>query len=227
MPLRDIRLPDDLNPLAKMVVQTFQYPENPDWSVQTDDKELIFDGIKNISRIWPVIKLAGFFSEQLRDMFRGCVWEEDGELVGTAIVQRRGSSSGWVVGTVSVLPSFRRRGIAKQCLVRSVDIIRDHGGEKATLSVIDGNIPALGLYESLGFEVFSGNIEFQAFPEAPPELPEIPDDYYLSATSIFDWEPRYKLVERTTPEAHLKFEPVEVARFKQPGVMRLIIPIII
>jgi len=227
MPLRDINLPDDLNPLAKMIVQTFQYPENPSWSVQTDEKELIVDGIKNIARIWPLIKFASLFSEQLNDMFHGCVWEENGEIVGTAIVQRRGSSALWVVGTVGVLPPFRRRGIAKKCIVRALEIIRGRGGQKATLSVIDGNIPALHLYESLGFETFSGNVEFQAFPENPPDLPLIPEDTTLSPTSFFNWEPRYQLAKITTPETNLKYEPVEEARFKQSGIMRVILPLII
>jgi GNAT superfamily N-acetyltransferase len=227
MPLRDLILPSDLNPLAEMVVQTFQYPENPNWSVQSDEKEFILDGIRNISRIWSLVKLAGKFSPQLQDIFRGCVWEEDGKLVGTSIVQRRGSSSGWIIGTVGVLPEYRRRGIAKVCVERAVKIIREHGGEKVTLSVIDGNVPALRLYESLGFEIFSGDVEFQAFPEEAPDIPEIPAGYAIIHTSHFDWEPRYRIAKRTTPETHHKYEPVEVARFKQSGIMRLVLPIII
>jgi GNAT superfamily N-acetyltransferase len=227
MPIRDLNLPSDLNPLAEMVVQTFQYPENPNWSVQTDEKDLILDGIRNISRIWPLVNLAGKFSPQLQDIFRGCVWEEDGKLVGTTIVQRRGSSSGWIVGTVGVLPGYRRRGIAKECVVRAVEIIREHGGEKATLSVIDGNVPALELYKSVGFEIFSGDVEFQAFPETAPNITETPDDYAIIPASHFDWEPRYRIAKRTTPETHLKYEPVEVDRFKQSGIMRIILPIII
>jgi RimJ/RimL family protein N-acetyltransferase len=108
-----------------------------------------------------------------------------------------------------------------------VEIVRERGGEKATLSVIDGNIPALKLYESLGFEVFSRDIEFQAFPEAPPNISEIPDDYAIIPASYFDWKPRYRIAKLTTPETHLKYEPVDVARFKQSSIMRIILPIII
>jgi GNAT superfamily N-acetyltransferase len=165
MTLRDIQLPGDLNPLAEMVVKTFQYPENPNWSVQTDEKEALVDAIKNFSRIWLLIRLAGFFSKPVQDLLRGCVWEEDGVPVGTTIVQRRSSTTGWVVGTVGVLPGFRRRGIARKCVVRALDIIREHGGEKATLGVIDGNLPAHALYESLGFEVFQGPLNSRHSPK--------------------------------------------------------------
>ena len=37
MPLRNLTLPYDLEPLVEMVAETFQYPGNPEWSVQTDE----------------------------------------------------------------------------------------------------------------------------------------------------------------------------------------------
>jgi len=39
--LRPLEWPRDLNPFGEMLYDTFQYPENLEWSVQTDEKEQI------------------------------------------------------------------------------------------------------------------------------------------------------------------------------------------
>jgi len=41
MELRPLEWPRDLKPLGEMIFDTFRYPENPQWSVQTDEKEQI------------------------------------------------------------------------------------------------------------------------------------------------------------------------------------------
>jgi len=41
MELRPLEWPRDLTSLEEMICDTFQYPENPEWSVQTDEKEQI------------------------------------------------------------------------------------------------------------------------------------------------------------------------------------------
>jgi len=39
--LRPIKFSRDLTSLVEMICDTFQYPETPEWSVQTDEKEQI------------------------------------------------------------------------------------------------------------------------------------------------------------------------------------------
>jgi len=49
----ELRLLDfsrDLTPLGEMICNTFQYPENPEWSVQTDEKEDIARRAQLVSR---------------------------------------------------------------------------------------------------------------------------------------------------------------------------------
>ena len=81
MPMRPIKLPNDLLPLAEMLVDTFQYPENEAWSVQSDEQEQLVEGMRNLSRMWPLIRLIQLLSPPLRDLLRGYVWEENGLLV--------------------------------------------------------------------------------------------------------------------------------------------------
>jgi ribosomal protein S18 acetylase RimI-like enzyme len=226
MTMRLIKLPTDLIPLTEVVTESFQYPENENWSVQTDEKEMLVDSMKYIRRLWPLIRLIQILSPPLRDILRGYVWEEDGQVVGITIAQRRGSTDVWIIGTVGVLPGYRRRGIAKKLVEATLGLIRERGGGKAVLSVIEGNHPAYTLYQELGFEHFSGNIEFHSILESTPSEPDLPEGYIRLPLSRFDWEPRYELEKRISPENMLKYEPVEPGRFRQPAMMRLLWPII-
>jgi ribosomal protein S18 acetylase RimI-like enzyme len=226
MAMRSIELPGDLAPLAEMLVETFQYPENEAWNVQTDEKEQLISGMRNLRRIWPLIRLTQILSPPLRDIFCGYVWENDGRLAGSTIVQRRGTTEAWYVNTVGVLPACRRQGIARKLLEAALDLIRERGGKKVVLDVIDGNVPAYALYEGLGFEHYDGHIEFQTTPEKTPPEPVLPEGYTQSPLGRFDWQPRYELEERISPQNLLKYEPMEVGRFRLPAMMRLLFPLV-
>ncbi len=226
MSIRDIQLPRDIIPLGQLIASSFHYPENEHWSVQTDEKEYILETVGNLHRIWPLIRMAGFFSSAVRDLLRGCVWEEDGAIVGVTMVQRHGVTHTWIVGTVAVLPEYRRRGIARKLVERGLEIIRDAGGKTAWLSVIDGNLPAHTLYARLGFETYSGQIEFEAFPDEPTLMPQLPIGYFQSDLRKFDWQPRFELEKRLVPANMHTYEPVEAGRFRQPLMIRLLYPLL-
>jgi ribosomal protein S18 acetylase RimI-like enzyme len=226
MPLRLLKLPDDFIPVGDLLAETFQYPENESWSVQTDEQEQIQETVKNYTRIWPLVRFIQLFSPQARDLMRGFVWEEDDRPVGITTIQRRGATDVWIVGTVGVLPAYRRRGIARKLVVASLDLIREHGGKKAFLGVIDGNLPAYQLYESLGFEHYSGNVDFYTMPDSVLPEPALPEGYNITPLKRFEWQPRYELEKRISPRDLLKYEPVEVGRFRMPVLMRLIWPLI-
>jgi len=226
MALRALQVPADLVPVADMVVESFQYPENPAWSVQKDEKEQIVNGIRNVARIWPLIRLVGLVSPTILDVFLGHAWEEDGKIVGVTIVQRRGSTDVWVVGTVGVLPAYRRRGIARQLLTASMDLMRERGATQAILGVIDGNLPAYKLYEDLGFEHYSGMIEFEAQISEPGPAPTMPQGYHQKSLSPHDWQPRYELEKRICPESTQRYDPVTEGRYRRPLGMRLLYPIL-
>jgi ribosomal protein S18 acetylase RimI-like enzyme len=226
MSMREIKLPADVMPIGELVAESFQYPENEAWSVQTEEKEQLLETVANLRRLWPLIRLIQAVSPPLRDMFRGHVWEEDGRIVGLTLVQRRGATDVWVVGTVAVRPGYRRRGIARQLVGASLDLIREYGGKKAFLGVIDGNLPAYTLYESLGFEHYGGDVVFHAMPEEMPPAPVLPDGYVQVPLGRFDWQPRYELERRIAPDNLVRYEPVDVGRFRQPLMMRALWPLL-
>jgi len=224
--LRPLRLPQDLIPLGKMICHTFQYPENPEWSVQTDEKEQIVDTIRIFRRLWPLVRLGQYLSPSLRDMLRGYVAVEDGRIVGLTMVHRHGTTDTWVVGTVGVLPEYRRRGLARAILESALELMRKRGARRAWLSVINGNTPAQRLYESLGFEVYDAMIDYTLTAPSLPSVPEIPDGYSISRLPRSDWRTRFELEERIVPEETRRYEPVEPGRFRQPLPLLLLLPII-
>ncbi len=58
MPIREIQLLGDLIPLGEMLMDTFKYPENPEWSVQSDEQEDLAETVKNLARLWPIIRFG-------------------------------------------------------------------------------------------------------------------------------------------------------------------------
>jgi len=227
MTMRALRLPSDLPPLGKMLVETFQYPENPEWSIQADEEDDIAREISSLRRLWPLVRVAQVVSKPARDLMRGFLWEEDGKIGAVVMYQRRGSTSFWTVGTVGVLPEFRRRGLARKLLTKTLDDIRARGGTHVTLGVIDRNVPAYALYKSLGFEHYSSQPEFHFTPAGnPSEGRQIPTTYSQASHSKLDWEKRYDLARRVTPDAVAKYEPVVPGRFKPPAIVRVIDPLL-
>lgn len=225
MALRLMTLPRDFAGLTDMLCGTFQYPENPEWSVQTDEKEQIAHAVRSMRQLWPLFRVMQIVSPPLRDLFRGYVAEEDGKIVGVTIVQRRGTTKVWVVGTVGVLPEYRRRGLARRGLEKSLDLMRQHGATKTWLGVINGNTPAQGLYQSLGFEVYDGIVDYTLTDPVLPSVPPLPAGYAISRLKRSDWRTKLDLEQRIAPEETRLYEPVETGRFRLPLMLRLLAPV--
>jgi ribosomal protein S18 acetylase RimI-like enzyme len=128
MPMRLLQLPNDLLPMAKMTLDAWQYPENPQWSLQQDEEESLIESMKNFRRIWPIIRLAQWLSPNLRDILRGYVWEEDKQMMGFTNTNRQGNTDTWYISAVGVRPGYRRRGIAQKLVEATIELIRERGG---------------------------------------------------------------------------------------------------
>lgn len=63
---------------------------------------------------------------------------------------------------VAVHPDFRRGGIATRIIERLVGRARDHDFAFVTLEVREHNSPAIGLYQSMGFDVTGRREEYYA-----------------------------------------------------------------
>ncbi len=227
MPIRPIRLPGDLLSLLDMLPKTFQYPGNPEWSLRQDEMEDIIRMIRSLRRLWPLVRILRLFSPALRDLFRGFIWEEDGQIAGAVMTQRHGTTDLWEVGLVGVLPEYRRRGIARRLLTRSLEDLRERGAEKASLGVIDKNVPAYSLYTSLGFEHYGGVAEFETNATDALDVSALPAGYVKEPVKRSkSWRVRYELDKRINPPALTRYEPVVLGRYRPPLLLRPILPLL-
>jgi len=224
MPIRPMQLPSDLLPLGEMLVQTFQYPENPEWGVQDDEQEDIAQTVRGLKRFWPILRLLQVISPPMRDMFRGFVWEQDDQIVAAVLFNRRGATDDWTVGTVGVLPGFRRRGLARRLLEHSLAYIRSRSARRVTLGVIDRNVPAYALYRSLGFEAYGKSLEYEMTPAAPPQTLSLPPAFEERPLARLDWRPKFELERRLTPESVARYETLDEGRFRPPPFAWLFVP---
>jgi len=95
-----LKLPDDLLPTAEMTVETWQYPENPDWGRERDEQEslvesMLIESMRNVRRIWPLIRVIQWLSPRMRDLLCGHVWCEDGQIVGFTNANGEGGTDTW------------------------------------------------------------------------------------------------------------------------------------
>lgn len=83
------------------------------------------------------------------------VAEYQGEIVAAVLTVRRAP---WVdvpacpfIIEVFTAPAHRRRGLARHLMIRCMRTVGSAGGTAVALRVLSDNLPALRLYESLGF----------------------------------------------------------------------------
>jgi ribosomal protein S18 acetylase RimI-like enzyme len=222
MHIRPFQLPHDLDVMTSLVAQGFEYPENPEWSIRADDKEGLLDSARGAKRMWPLLRVLRIFSPLLRDLMCGFIAEEDGIPVGLINYARQYKEPEWYVANVAVLPAYRRRGIART-LARSVlDDLRARQARRAILDVVDQNLPAVRLYQDMGFEIFDGSVELDLEAGAAVSAPTAPDGWTMSACSRFDWRTRFDLVRRILPERVARYQPAVEARFRMPPFQVLI-----
>ncbi len=226
MSLRPMRLPEDFVPLIDMVAETFQYPENPEWGIQSDEHQDMTREARVLKRLWPIFRVLQVLSPALRDIFGGFVWEEEGKMVGVVLYERHGTTKSWHVSTIGVRPEYRRRGIARQLVTRLLEELRARGAEQATLGVIDRNVPAYSLYTSLGFEHYSGTVKLEVSPNGASKVRGLPPGYVREPVKRSeDWRVQYELDKRISPPQLTRYKPVVPSGYRAPALLRTFLPV--
>jgi ribosomal protein S18 acetylase RimI-like enzyme len=92
----------------------------------------------------------------------GYVWVEDGQIVGNVTVRRLSAfGRGWMIGNVAVAPEWRGRGIARQMMEASIELVRHNHGDWIALQVRTDNEIARNLYQTLGFATTGEMVQFE------------------------------------------------------------------
>ncbi|HEY3378182.1 MAG TPA: GNAT family N-acetyltransferase, partial [Armatimonadota bacterium] len=107
---------------------------------------------ENGQRMIRMLRNFGPLESILMEGSPGFVWVEDGKVlgnVGTQINPTRRNT--WVIGNVATHPEHRNRGIASALMGAMLQFTRSRGARHVALQVVDGNAPAVHLYEKYGF----------------------------------------------------------------------------
>ena len=100
-------------------------------------------------RGYPYPWTRGIFIDCLRARYPGLAMEQDGLLVGYALLSIAADEAHLL--NICVDPLSQTRGLGRQLLRAMVALARDRRAQRIFLEVRPSNTPALALYESEGF----------------------------------------------------------------------------
>lgn len=163
----------------------------------------------------PIISFLSFFSKAFQHVFDGFVCEDKGQIVSMVNVHKTGfDTKRWNIGNVATHPDYQRRGLARQLVTRALEHARALGAEICTLDVRTAAIPAYNLYRSLGFVHFDSTTTLKLENFSNQQALPIPANYTLRVMQLGEWQPRYQLALRETPEEVQAFLPIRKIDFQ-------------
>ncbi len=193
--IRPVNIQTDLAPLADLIELAFR--DTMDESGRAAIREMRY-----MSRLGFGLKLLPHLNDLVMGISQGYVAIVDGKLVGNVSLYpaswRKEIGTAWMFANVSTHPDYRKQGIARDLMDRSMEFIRGKGATDAILQVDYDNKHAIHLYETLGFtreRAFTKWVR-TALVSAPSKNPEL-DDIFFTQPRRGDWKQEYALVEST------------------------------
>ena len=187
----------------------------------------IQDELRTLRRLIPVVRTLGRVSEEFRHLLDGVVWEDDGRIVGSVVIQRTGTGvDHWYIGAVAVHPDYRRQGIARRLLTQAIEHARRHGAKVCILDVRVDNDPAYSLYRSLRFVPYDGTSQFKLAEFGEIKGLELPAPYRLRPMRLREWRILYRLAQAEAPAEVQEFLPVREADYRVTPLQRLTLPLL-
>ncbi|NHK31137.1 MAG: GNAT family N-acetyltransferase [Asgard group archaeon] len=200
---------------------------------QIFEKELSAKGISirsfldEFKRMMPFFKIMGIFSKNFRHVFDGFVYEnKGGKIVSTVNVGYSGNY--WEIAMVATHPDYRRNGLAKKLILKSLEHAKKHNAKQCVLEVLEENEPAYNLYKKLGFNHFDTIMKLKLEKGKINSLSkyEFPDEYTIQPRTYDKktGKAMYELEEKATPQNVLDFLPVNKLKHQKTFLMRLMRP---
>lgn len=173
----------------------------------------------------PLLNVLSRLSSVFRHTFDGFVWEDEGQMVAFVLVQKVGlSKSHWQIGNVATHPDYRRQGLARKLVARAMEHAKSHGATMCTLEVRSVAEPAYNLYRSLGFVHFDSSTTLK-LDELPVVKAQSLHGYSLRASKFGQWQQRYALALKETPQNVQDFIPVSESEFRISPIERITTPL--
>lgn len=170
--------------------------------------------MRAVGRLGPLAMLVELFVPVGEGFSPGCVWVQEGRVVGNATLRRAPAfGRGYIVGNVGVLPEYRGRGIARRLMEACLDQAREAGGEWLALEVRVDNAPARQLYQRLGFQQTGAVAQFRREPSRSPTPPPTGRGEQVRRARAGEEGAVFALAQAATPEGLRWAEPLRQAEF--------------
>lgn len=192
--MRPVNLSTDLAPLADLIELVFAD------SLDSNGRAALRE-MRYLSKMGPGMRLLSRMNEMALGIRMGYVWVEEGRLVGNVSVYAANwpadLGKAWIIANVGVHPHYQGRGIARQLMLASMEMIRQ-AGAAAILQVDVDNHIARHLYRSLGFaEERAWTTWRRASYSRLPDIP--PHDGFVAHRQRSDWTDEYILAAQQRP----------------------------
>ncbi len=158
--LRPLNIWHDLPEVADLVEQCFG-------SVMDAEGREHLQRMREVARDRGFLRWASRAVETVSLPLAGCVWEENGEIVGnvSVIPYRYRGQRIYLLANIAVREDFRRRGIGRALTLAGVRLACQRRADAIWLQVRADNAGAMALYESLGFRERARRTLWQATPD--------------------------------------------------------------
>jgi GNAT superfamily N-acetyltransferase len=87
------------------------------------------------------------------------------ELIANILVYPDAGRSYGITDDVFVLPAWRGRGIAKTLIAKGLQYLNDHGIAQVILEVMQHNLPAVSVYQAMGYKIINQEVFLGRFLE--------------------------------------------------------------
>ena len=186
-------------------------------TMDSDGQRYLAD-MRRASREDSLTRWASRVTETASMPMMGCVWEENGRIIGNAslIPFRHDGKRLFLIANVATHPDHRRRGIGRALTQRAMQQARDKKASAIWLHVRDDNPGAIKLYEDLGFREHARRTTWTASPDSLTPKPG--SDIKIVARYSHFWSRQQEWLRRLYPESIDWYQPININALK-PGLM--------
>lgn len=214
-PIRKVDVEKDLGQIADLIEICFGE------QMDEDGHEYIRQIRRAARDIRQVMWVRGS-NEWVAMPMHGYVCLEGQQIIGNVTLVPFQKSGKWVylICNVAVHPEFRRRGIGRMMTIQGMEHIRRQKAQAAWLQVREDNLPAIHLYETLGFQHRATRTLWRV--SSGQTIGTTPTDITIHSRKRQEWLLQQSWLEKTYPEAVAWNLPFRSAAF-QPGFWRWLV----
>ena len=192
LPIRKVNVEKDLGKIADLIEICFGD------QMDEDGHEYLRQIRRAAKDVRQIIWVRGS-NEWVAMPMHGYVYLDGERIIGNVTLVPFQKSGRWVylICNVAVHPEYRRRGIGRLMTVKGIEHIRRQKAQSSWLQVRVDNLPAIHLYETLGFQHRAVRTLWRVSPGQPFGI--TPSELSIQPRKREDWPVQCDWLEKTYP----------------------------